>query len=172
MDLIKELENMFRKIETKLDSNELIGNKYSKDLKKIKLKFVLKEANYKNGLNKRHDEMLKELITKRDQELNHVNAHPQENRAQLKALYESIKSQHLVFAKGLASVDESSYRYFYTYNFVQCVRCKKWRKLNLLSILDRILYRSLNTPDKVISDYKELVEIGIYCNHPFVNIKK
>jgi hypothetical protein len=51
--------------------------------------------------------MLKELIAKRDEELNQVNQHPKENRAQLKALGESIKSKHLVFAKGLASIFES-----------------------------------------------------------------
>jgi hypothetical protein len=66
------------------------------------------------------------------------------------------------------------YRYFYTYNHVQCVNCKKWRELDLLSIMDRKDKEGvlLNTPDNVNSVLKELLKNGISCDHPFVNIKK
>ena len=110
MDLITELENKFRKIEAKLESNEkqkLISFNYSSDFERTGQLFELKQAKYENELNQRRDEFLKELITKRDQELNQVNHYPQQNRAQLKALVDAIKSKHLIFAKGLASVYES-----------------------------------------------------------------
>ena len=74
----------------------------------------------------------------------------------------------------LSNYDKSyEYRYFYTYNFVQCCSCKKWRELDLLSMLEkkdneRVLY----TPDKVLSELKPLLETGIECKHPFVNIRR
>ena len=108
--MIRELENKFQKIEAKLNSNEkqeLISGNYSNDIETINQLFELKEAKNKNELNECRDEMLKELIAKRDQELNQVNHHPKENRALLKALDESIKSKHFVFSKGLASIYES-----------------------------------------------------------------
>ena len=110
MNLIRELENKFQKIEAKLNSNEkqeLISGNYSNDIETINQLFELKEAKNKNELNECRDEMLKELIAKRDQELNQVNHHSKDNLAQLKSLTESIKSKHLVFAKGLASLYES-----------------------------------------------------------------
>jgi hypothetical protein len=134
MDLIRELENKFHKIEEKLNSKEkqeLIGGNYSNDIETINQLFELKEAKYKNGLNKRRDEMLKELINKRDEELNQVNHHPKDNRAQLKALDKSIKSKHFVFAKGLASIYESILfrsKFTYPFKFVQLVKYSKFMR--------------------------------------------
>ena len=74
--------------------------------------------------------MLKELITKRDEELNQVNFQ-KKNLSELKSLAESINSKHLVFAKGLASVYESILfrsKLSYPFKFAQLVKYEKLMK--------------------------------------------
>ena len=114
MDLITDLENTFQKIEAKLASNdktESISNKYSADFERINNLYESEQDRYEIGLNERRDEMLKELIAKRDHELNQVNEFIQNrhrvNLVELKTLNESIKLNHLVFARGISTAFES-----------------------------------------------------------------
>jgi hypothetical protein len=178
MSLIRELENKFQKIEAKLDSyenHELIGGN---DTETIKQLFELKEDKYKNGLKECRDEMLKELIAKRDEELNQVNRHPKDNRAQLKALDKSIKSKHFVFAKGLASIYESILfrsKFTCSFKFAQLAKYAKFmknKKTFSLPIVDHIGFDQSNTLiDSVPSPIhfhvlsSDLIFIFIYVYH-------
>jgi hypothetical protein len=115
MDLILALEQIFDKIKNQLDSNikvDIISNNYSNDLEAIHSVFdSTKEKKYENGLNKCRDEMLKQLIQKRNEQLDQVNLFiensQQNNLTQLKSHHKSIKQKYVAFAKGFASVFES-----------------------------------------------------------------
>ena len=111
------LEEKFKKIDAKLSSNaviHLINKIYDKDVNRIEKFFNSEHQKYENGLNKCRDEMLKQLISQRDAHLNQVNGfvqrmgeNHQKNLNKLRRLDDSIKSNFLVFARGLASVNES-----------------------------------------------------------------
>ena len=115
MDLILELEAKFNKINNKLDSNsrvDLINNNYSKDLEAIHRVFdSTKEKKYENGLNECRGEMLRQLIQKRNEQLEQINEFIQSSLAnslsQLKSLHKSIKQNYAAFAKGFPTVYES-----------------------------------------------------------------
>ena len=117
MDLIKELDDQFLRINTILiydDENiENINRNNSKLMKRINNIYDLLEEKCKNGLNERRDEMLKQLIIKRDQDLHQVNIfiHKKHNLVRLdilllKFVNESIKPRQASFIKGLSSVYE------------------------------------------------------------------
>lgn len=118
MDLIKCLDDKFLRINAILvndDENiERIYINNNKLLKRISNFYDFLEEKYQNGLNERRDEMLKQLIIKRDQDLHQVNLlnHTQHNQVQLHALllkmvYESIKLRQITFVQSLSTVYES-----------------------------------------------------------------
>ena len=77
MDLIRDLENKFQNINAKLISNtkvKLIDINYFGDFEKINQIFnSSKQKKYEKGLNECRDEMLKQLIQKRDQQLKEID---------------------------------------------------------------------------------------------------
>ena len=118
MDLIKDLEKKFHKIEAKLNSNqknESAWGKYNNDVEKINRIFNSKQEKYENGLNERRDLMLKQIISKRDEHLHKVvkfiqNIDPNyhyTNLFQLKCIDKSVKYNYIVFACGSVSVNQS-----------------------------------------------------------------
>ena len=118
MDLILALEHKFAKINNQLDSNsrvELINNNYSNDFEAIHGFFdSSKEKKYKNGLNQCRDEMLKQMIQKRNEQLEQVNEfvqnmgeNDQNNLKKLRILADSIELSYISFARSIISVFES-----------------------------------------------------------------
>ena len=115
MDLILALEQKFDKINNRLDSNskvQLIKNNHIKDLETVQSVFDLtKEKKYENGLNECRQEMLDQLIQKRNEQLEQVNEFKQSSQqnslTELESLKKSLKQNYFAFAKGLASAIES-----------------------------------------------------------------
>jgi hypothetical protein len=114
MDLILALEQKFAKINNQLASrskDETINSNYSKDLKAIHSFFdSTKEKEYENGLNERRDEMLRQLIRKRNEQLEQINefiqSSQQNSPTQFKTLADTIKLDNLQFSRGIPSVNE------------------------------------------------------------------
>jgi hypothetical protein len=118
MDLILELEAKLNKINNKLDSNskvELINNNYNNDIEAINRVFnSTKEKKYENGLNECRDEILRQLIQKRDEKLGEVNEFVQnmgenhrKNLNKLRRLADLKETSYISFARSLISVFES-----------------------------------------------------------------
>ena len=114
MEIIRDLEEKFHNLDSKLNSNakqELANVIYTRDLKRIEHSFKAKKQRYKNGLNECRQEMLDQLIQKRNEQLQQVNEFMESNQQnslpQLKSLHKSIKQNYAAFAKGLPSVFES-----------------------------------------------------------------
>jgi hypothetical protein len=115
MKLILALDLKFYKINNRLDSNsnaELINSNYINDLEAINRVFNLsKKGKYANALNERRDEMLKQIIQKRNEQLEQINefiqSSQQKGLTQFKTLADSIKLENLSFSSGIASVVES-----------------------------------------------------------------
>ena len=91
MELIRGLEETFQRINAKLNSNakqELANLICTRDLQRIEHLFNSKKQRYKNGLNECRQEMLDQLIQKRNEQLNEVNGFKQSSQpnslAQLK----------------------------------------------------------------------------------------
>ena len=89
-NIIKTLESKFDTIQAKLSSNsrsDLIEIKFTTDSAKINATFSsFNEEKYKTGLKERRMQMLEQLRTKRDHELNQVNelkASPELNKQKL-----------------------------------------------------------------------------------------
>ena len=114
MELIRDLEEKFLNLDMKLNSNakqELVDIIYKKDLEKIEHLFNAKKRRYKNGLNQCREEILKQNIQIRDEQLQQVNEFIQSSRqinlSELERLHNSINQNYTAFAKGLSSVFES-----------------------------------------------------------------
>ena len=110
MDLIKNLEQKFKKINIALNNStakpDLIKNRFKNDLDQIQNKH-LEPAPYETGLNESRDEMLKQLIIKRNEQLKQVDDFFQASPAQLTNLAESIKPSYIALARSLISVSDS-----------------------------------------------------------------
>ena len=102
------LEAINAKLDSKSNSN-LINSNYHKDVKKINKLFDLsKQEAYKNGLNKCRDELLAQIINKRDQQLKQVDENkPKNSLNQLKNLSNTLKYNFLIFSSGIISINES-----------------------------------------------------------------
>ena len=111
MELIKDLEKRFQNLDAKLNTKvELASKIYSDDLERVHLLFSSNTENYENGLNECRGEMLRQLIQKRNEQLEQTNGFQisqQNNLTQFKSLHKSIKSNYARFSRGLASVYES-----------------------------------------------------------------
>ena len=115
MDLILALERKFTKINNQLDSNssaDLINRNYNKDLEAIYSEFdSTKEKKYENGLNERRDEILRQLIQKRNEQLEQINefmqSSQQKSLIQFYTLADSVKVENLEFSRATVSVFES-----------------------------------------------------------------
>ena len=114
MEIIRDLEEKFHNLDSKLNSNakqELANVIYTRDLERIDHLFKAKKERYKNGLNECRQEMLDQLIQKRNEQLQQVNEFKQIsqqiNLSELERLHKSIKQNYAAFAKGLPSVFES-----------------------------------------------------------------
>jgi hypothetical protein len=117
MDLIKSLEAKFQN----LDDNKLttltntINTNYDKDCAKINDEIFNSIQNqYENGLHEHREQMLKQLIQNRDDQLSKVNdikeiMEPDQEKTlnQLKSLAEEIKLKQDEFAHGLISINDS-----------------------------------------------------------------
>ena len=111
MELIKDLEKRFQNLDAKLNTKvELASKIYSDDLERVHHLFSSKKEKYENGLNECRGEMLRQLIQKRNEQLEQINGFQisqQNNLTQFKSLHKSIKSNYARFSRGLASVYES-----------------------------------------------------------------
>ena len=108
MDIIKELEDKFKSIDAKLNSKTNSTNQsFNAENDKIAESFSVLEDQYKNGLNEHRDEMLKQLINKRGDELQKVNLFKESKESDLKSLASAIKKSHLGFSRSLISAFES-----------------------------------------------------------------
>ena len=115
MDIIKNLEQKFEKIDAKLNNDSNINsiNRISSvDSEKLNRIFhSTKENQYENGLNACRDEMLKQIINKRNEQLEQVTnfrANSNQNDLnKLKSLHETLKPTLISFAHGFNSVYES-----------------------------------------------------------------
>ena len=71
-----------------------------------------KEKKYENGLNEHRGEMLKQIIQKRNEQLEQINEFIQSTQlnslTKFKALADSIKLENLLFSRGIPSVYESN----------------------------------------------------------------
>ena len=96
MNAFRTLQFRLEAINAKLDSksnSNLINSNYHKDVKKINKLFDLsKQEAYKNGLNKCRDELLAQIINKRDQQLKQADENkPKNSLNQLKNLSNTLK---------------------------------------------------------------------------------
>ena len=110
MSLIQTLEEKFKTIEAKLNSNtkqNLITTNYATECNNINRTFDSLSKNYENGLNALRDFILKQLILKRDDHLKQVNERTQNTMANIKILSDAQKSSYLTFSPGLSSVYDS-----------------------------------------------------------------
>ena len=129
MELIKDLEEKFRIYNDKIDLGngtlELISSNNNLDCERMNTFFDSKQDRYKNGLNEFRDEMLKQLIQKRNEQLKEIDAFMENTQAasksvktievnnhvervgELKTLARSIKLNSVSFRPSLISVSES-----------------------------------------------------------------
>ena len=126
MELIRDLDKTFERLNAKIkfkgnvDVNikdqvkakaKLVGRIYANDLDRIVELFDSKKEKYENGLNECRDELLKQNIQNRNEQLQQVNEFMQSsqqiNLTQLKTLHQSIKLNYVAFAKGVPTVYES-----------------------------------------------------------------
>ena len=102
MDLIKNLEEQFKRIDSKINTKtELISRKY--DRNDAKIKEQLQEPNYKNGLNLQRDTMLRQIWNQRNEQLKQVDNLKSRVQSlnEFKRKAEVIKSANLSFARPL-----------------------------------------------------------------------
>ena len=116
MELIRDLEQRFQNLDATLNSREKVYAFYinfNNSYNRINTKIFnsLEEKKYENGLNECRDKMLKQLIQRRDVQLEEVNefmlSSQQNSLSELERLHKSIKQNYSAFGKGLASVFES-----------------------------------------------------------------
>ena len=178
MELIRDLEEKFQRINAKLNSNvkvESAGRIYSNDLERIEHLFNDKKQRYKNGLNECRQEMLDQLIQKRNEQLEQVNefnqSSQQKSLTQFKTLADSIKSKNLSFSRGIASVFESLMSRSKLGNplkFVQLVRYEKFMPNEVTICLDNA--KHLLDPDFYISiDALPFQQFLIFSINPHID---
>ena len=114
MELIRELEDRFQNLDAKQNSNRyLFYRNFNNNYYRINTRVFseYKEKKYENGLNQCRQEMLDQLIQKRNEQLQQVNEFMQSsqqiNLSELKSMHKSLKQSYFVFAKGWTSVYES-----------------------------------------------------------------
>jgi hypothetical protein len=140
MSLIEDLEERFKRINAKLESNSMtnsIEETYQTECARInQIEFV--EEIYANGLNECRDEMLHQLITKRNEQLKEVNGfieNMESNQQQdsLNDMAKSVKAKNISFACSLISVRDSISNATKFKNYLD------FSKLILYSIFTRII---------------------------------
>ena len=119
MNLFNELESKLQKIDANLGSNsniKSINSKYDNDCERINQIFDLKQEleKYIIECNKHRGILIKQIICKRDRQLNQVigfvqnmGKNHEKNLNKLKKLYKTLKSNYLVFAPGLVTIYDS-----------------------------------------------------------------
>ena len=151
----KTLDAKFKNLDAKLNSKiDSINRDYTNDEDKIKNL----QDRYKIGLNEHRAEMLKQLIQKRNEQLEQINEFIRNNEmniAGLNALSSSIKSSYYGFARGLASVFESI---LFRSKFENAFSLSKQIKYsNFLKNIEEIKM------DKVNQFFEELSMIFVYA---------
>ena len=116
MELIGDLEQKFQNLDTTLNSRAKVYAFYinfNNNYNRINTRIFneSKEKKYENGLNECRQEMLDQLLQKRNEQLEQVNEFKQSSQqnslSQLKCIQKSIKQNYTSFAKGVLTVLES-----------------------------------------------------------------
>ena len=200
MEQIRELEAKFKKLDAKLNTNEnlrlnsnekvkLICNgkvysiykNYNNSYNRINTKIFnpSKQKKYKNGLNECRQEMLDQLIQKRNDQLEQVNEFTQSQdrnnfENSLEDLSKSIKLKYLGFARGSASVNRAVYESILfrsklgnPLKFDQLVNYSKWMLNEKTVSLAQTEYL-LNPKRQFFFHLLPCNNIFIYCYRNFV----
>ena len=108
MDLLRKLEEQFKRIDSKINTKtELISRNY--DRNDAKIKEQLQEADFKNGINQARDMMLKQIWNQRNEQLKEVDNLKSrvQSLSEFRSKAEAIKSANLSFARSLVGIYES-----------------------------------------------------------------
>jgi hypothetical protein len=114
MDLIKNLEEQFKRIDSKINTKtELISRKY--DRNDAKIKEQLQEPNYKNGLNLQRDTMLRQIWNQRNEQLKQVDNLKSRVQSlnEFKRKAEAIKSANLSIFRSNKQILLARFRFNY-----------------------------------------------------------